>query len=296
VALTIRKRKAEQRRRTPSVLPINRPKLKYYNDDAPRTENSVRARQVTEHKRTIWRRLRLVPTLVAVGAILLSVAYSTTLTTTPGIIFAGDTSAYHPLSEYKMGITKILDSSFTNKSKLTINTGATQAAIIKAFPELDVATIGLPVIGRRPTITLHVRRPSLILTTKTNAFVIDTTGKVVAESKQLISSITASLLTVQDQSGLVLHVGDQALTSATITFIKNITAQLKAKQLILSGLTLPSGGNEIDVHIKDLNYYIKTDSSGDARIQIGDFIALKDNGTVPAEYVDARVEEKVFYK
>ncbi|MDB5182220.1 MAG: hypothetical protein JWO47_4 [Candidatus Saccharibacteria bacterium] len=289
-------KKAEQPRRAPTQAVVNRPKPTYYGNDKPRTENSVKARQITEQKRALWQRLRLVPTLIAVGAILLSVVFSTTLTTTPGIIFAGDQSVYHTIAEYKSGISKILDSSLMNKSKLTINTSSTERAIIKAFPELDVVKIGLPIIGRRPTVTLHVRKPALILTTKTNSYVLDSNGKAVANTSQLISSITGSLLTAQDQSGLQLHVGDQALTSETMSFIANLQAQLAAKQLTITSLTLPTGGNEIDVHLKDIGYLVKTDSSGDARLQIGDFIAAKESGAAPAEYMDVRVEEKVFYK
>jgi hypothetical protein len=290
------RKKSEQPRRAPSQAVVSRPKPTYYGNDKPRTENSVKARQITEQKRALWQRLRLVPTLIAVGAILLSVVYSTTLTTTPGIIFAGDQSVYHSIAEYKLGISKILTSSIMNKSKLTINATATEQAIVKVFPELDVVKLGLPIVGRRPTVTLHVRKPALILTTRTNSFVLDSNGKAVATTTQLISSITGSLLTAQDQSGLALRVGDQALTSETMDFIANIQAQLTAKSLTIAGLTLPRGGNQIDVRIKDVGYYIKTDSSGDARVQIGDFLAAKESGTVPVEYMDVRVEEKVFYK
>lgn len=292
--LSVRK-KAEQRR-APVRAVVSRPKPTYYGNDTPRKESSVKARQLSEQKRAFWKRLRLAPTLIAMGAIFISVAYSTTLSTTPGIIFAGDQSVYRSVADYKAGIGKILNSSLMNKSKLTINAPATEKAIFKAFPELDVVKLGLPIIGRRSTITLHVRKPALILTTKTNSYVLDSNGTAVAETKQLISSITSGLLTAQDQSGLVLHVGDQALTSETMLFIANIQAQLAAKQLTITGLTLPGGGDEVDVHVKDVSYYIKTDSSGDPRIEIGGFMAARDSGVTPGEYMDVRVEEKVFYK
>ncbi len=297
MALKILKhKKSEQARRSPVTRVISRPKPTYYGNDTPRTEDSIRARQLTDQKRALWQRLRLVPTLIAASAILVSVVYSTTLSTTPGIIFVGEASMYRTAAEYKVGITKILESSVKNKSKVTLNTATTQEAIVKTFPELDIATVGLPIIGRRLIVTLHMRKPALILTTKTNAFVLDNNGRIVAEAKQLLSSLTSGLLTAQDQSGLVLHVGDQALTSETIAFITNIAAQLKAKQLIISGLTIPTGGNEVDVRIKDMPYYIKTDSSGNARVQIGGFLTVRDSSTNPTEYIDVRVEEKLFLK
>lgn len=290
------KKKREQPRRSVGQSPVNRPRPTYYGNEMPRKEDSVRARLDTKQKLNLWKQVRLIPTLLAILAILLSVAYNTTLTTTPGIIFANDASVYRKTTEYKTGIAKILESSLFNRSKFTINTSSTSAAIAKAYPELDAVSIGLPIIGRRPTVTLHLRKPALILTTKTNALVLDTNGKVVAEAKQLISSVSSGLLTVQDQTGLELHVGDQALTTDTVTFITNVGVQLASKQLTISGITLPNGGNEIDIKVKDLAYYLKTDSTGDPRIEIGDFLAARDNGVSPSEYMDVRVEGKVFYK
>ena len=293
--LSLKKKKAQPRR--PSIATdIKWPRPTYYGNNTPRNEDSLRTRKANEQKRSLWKKLRLIPTIIAATAILASVVYSTTLTTTPGIIFANDASVYRTTEEYKTGLTKILQSSLFNKSKFTINTSSTAAAIIKAYPELDVATIGLPIIGRRPTVTLHLRSPALVLTTKTNAFILDTNGRIVTEAKQLASSVTDKLLNIQDQSGVELKVGDQALTANTITFITNVGAQLAAKQLVVSGITLPSGGDQVDIHIKDLPYYVKMDSTGDPRIEAGDFLAAKASGIAPAEYMDVRVEGKVFYK
>ncbi len=295
MALPFKKKKVSGRR-SPVTQTQNRPKPTYYGNDMPRSEDSVRARHITDQKQTILKRLRLVPTVVALGAILLSVAYSTTLSTVPGITFVGDASIYRTVTEYKSGIGKVLEGSLVNKNKLTINTVAVQDSIINNFPELDVVTVGLPIIGRRPSVTLHVRTPTVILTTRTNSFVLDSTGKAVTESKKLISSVAGQLLMVQDQSGLELRVGDQALTTDAVAFMTSISAQLKAKKITIVSFTLPSGGNEIDVRLKDVAYYIKTDSAGNARIQIGDFLAARDSGASPVEYMDVRVEEKVFYK
>lgn len=291
-------------KRKKSVAPRARPGITgrpsatfaYYAGDKPAKQDSLRARQASEQRQTFFKRLRLVPTLIALVVILLSIVYSTTLSTDPLIKYAGDTSPYRSTVAYREAVRSILGSSFFNRSKLTINVTATKNKLLQTLPEVDAASIALPIIGRRPTVTLHVREPVLLLSTKTNAFIVGTGGKVVAEAKQLPSSVSESLLAAQDQSGLNVRVGDQALSSSTVSFIQNVQAQLAAKQLSISRLTLLPAGYEIDIYVKGQSYYIKTDSSGDARVQIGAFLAVKDSGVKPAEYIDVRVEDKVFYK
>ena len=291
-------RKAKPQVRRPSQE-SGRPKpaFSYYAGDTPQTKkDSVKTRQREERHQAFLRRLRSIPTLIALAIILLSVAYSTTLSTNTNIKFAGDPPPYRTPAEYHLGISKLLGASFWNKSKLTNNTHKTETAILAAYPELDAVNIALPVVGQRPTVTLHARTAAMLLTTQTNSYVLDISGKVVAESAQLPSSQRDMLLTVQDKSGPALHVGSQAVTSNTVIFIQNVQAQLKDKKLSITEVTLPATPNEVDFRIKDINYYIKTDTAGDARIEIGDFLAVKDSGAQPAEYMDVRVEEKVFYK
>ena len=281
--------------------PINqagkpKPAFSYYAGDNKPKKDSVRARQASEQRASLFSRLRLVPTIVAISVILVSVVYSTTLSTSPHVTFAGTDSPYRTSDDYRNGITKVLQSSLFNNSKLTLNTSSTNNAILTAYPELDVASVSLPIIGRRPTVTLHVRQPALILTTSTNAYVIDSAGKVVSEASKILSSSREALLTVQDQSGLEVTVGKQALTSQAVTFITAAQAQLKAKQITIVQATLPTTPNEIDFRLKDIGYFVKTDITGDARLQIGSFIAAKDDGIAPGEYMDVRVEEKVFFK
>lgn len=294
----MRFRKAKPQRRQP-VADIGRPKpaFSYYAGDTLQTKkDSVKSRKKEERHQVMWKRLRSVPSLTAIGIILVSAVYSTTISTAATVKFAGDQSSYRTLEDYRSSINKILDSSVWNKSKLTINTFKTEKAILANFPELDAVNVALPVIGRRPTIILHARKAAVLVSTRSKVYVLDMTGKVVAESNQLPSIQRDKLLSVDDKSGLELHVGSQAVTTSTITFILNIQAQLRDKKLEITQIVLPVAPNEVDLYIKDLKYFIKTDATGDARMQIGGFLAAKENGTQPVEYMDVRVEEKVFYK
>lgn len=294
--MLFKKNKLLERKSTQQLGRPN-PAFSYYAGDKLRkADDNVKKRHSIDKKSTTISRLRLAPSLFAIAVILLSVVYSTTLSSDVSVKFANGSNAYRTAEDYKYGVDLILGLSVWNNSKLTINARNTEAALLKAFPELDEANLILPIVGRRPTVVLHERAASMILTTPSNEYVIDTIGKIVATAKQLQSSERDKLFSVQDQSGLDLHVGSQAITANTVAFIINARAQLKDKKLDIIQITLPPVPNEVDIRIKDQRYYIKTDSSGDARLQIGGYLAVKADGVNPAEYVDVRVEEKVFYK
>lgn len=297
MAVKLFKGRQKQRPRMPQMrsgTPAKRP-FSYYSSDNPVQPGRVERKGL---RPSTFKRVRLIPTYLALVAIFGSIVYSTTLSTTPTIVFAGDPSPFRSTAEYKSLAEKILASSLLNHSKLTINTSSINNSFLAQAPELDAAKLVLPIIGRRPTLTLHARQPALILATKTNALIIDESGKAVSDARQLPSSLREGLLTLQDDSGLEVHSGDQAVTKETVQFILEANRQLKSKNLAIERLTLPVTPNEVDIHIQGLKYYVKADVTADVRVQIGSFLAVKDKlgSKPPGEYMDVRVEEKVFYK
>lgn len=296
MGLKLRKNKTPKRQ--PSLNNSSRPSFSYYSaeNQASKTGQGTRRRSETLAIRDYRQFVRRVPTIVSMAVIFIAVVFSTTLTITPQVRFANEQSPYRDITDYQMMLRELMSSSLLNRSKLTINATKFENNILATFPEIDAARIVLPIIGRRPSITLHIRRPALLLTTKTNALILDNTGKAVSEVNQLPSSVVSGLLSLQDDSGLEVYLGDQAVTTETVAFIDNVRKQLEDKKMIIEKLVLPAVVNELDIYIRDLPYRLKADVSGNARSQIGAFLAAKDNGIKPSEYIDVRVEEKVFYK
>lgn len=247
------------------------------------------------------RRFRLIPTILAVGIIVLSILYSLTLSSKPTISFSqGIGSPYRDANGYIEAVEEILKSQPAYRTKLTVNTGEVEQALLERFPELSAAALRLPILGRRPSLVLDISPPALIITSGNRSYVLNGSGRAVSELSNLDPETKKDLLVLSDQSGLNLSVGKQAVTSETIGFIMMVAAQLKAQSISISQLTLPTSANELDIRLSGENYFIKTDVSGDARKQIGSYLAVRDylnqRGQKPAEYVDVRVEEKVFYK
>ncbi len=271
----------------------------YYSSN-DNTNSAVRERQQVGQQRTWLRRLRLIPSIIAVSVILMSVVYSTTLASNAKVNLLSEESPYRSITEYETYIGNLLGESLMAKSKLTINTARVEADFTRHYPEVHVAKLSLPVIGRRPTLTISVRQPFLLMTTKQRALVVDNEGKAVIDPAGLNSQALESLLKLQDESGAEIKIGEQALSKQAVSFIKDFLLQTEAKQLSISQLSMPAGTNEIDIRFKDVSYYVKTNSSGNPKLQAGSFIAVRDKlageGSAAQEYIDVRLEDKVFFK
>jgi hypothetical protein len=266
----------------------------YYNGEQAPAADAV---PVRKSRPPLTRRQKLTIVYGSVAVFLLLCLFCTTLTTGPVVSFVGEgTSPYRTQDVYASSAQELLGASIGSRSKFTINTGSVEKALLDEFPELSAAHISLPIIGRRPNLILAARAPAVILTTSSKALVLDTTGRAVTDVAHLSAAARSNLPSVEDSSTVEVRIGDQAVTSETVTFIRLALAQLKAKDMAVERLSLPAVANELDVRLKGVGYYIKCDISGDARQQIGRYLAVRDSGVSPSEYMDVRVEEKVFYK
>lgn len=246
-------------------------------------------------------RLRLLPSIVAILVIVGSIFYAITLSTSPNVKMVQDQiSIYRPIEDYERYASEVMSADLTSYTKFTANTTKLKYAIAEHFPEVDGVAVRLPVLGRKPTITLSIRQPSLLLSSSTNLFVLDQSGLAVALARDVDAEQLKGLYNIKDESGLDIEVGDQIVTSETIDFINNLRLQFGDKKLEISELLLPLSANQLDVKLAGTDYYIKMDISGDVRLQAGRYIAVKTElakqGITPKEYIDVRVEEKVFYK
>lgn len=268
----------------------------YYNSQ--RHEPNSKPLEVSEEHHS---RLRLLPSLIAVLVIVGSILYSLTLSSAPNIeLVDSQVSAYRPMQEYQAYASGLISGSLMQQTKLTVNSGEIESKMLDHFPELNGAAMRLPVLGRKPTMTLSIRTPELLISNLTNLFVLDHNGRVVALAKDVEPETLTGLKTVKDESGIELNLGSQAVTSGTVDFIKEIEHQLADKQLEIDTVTLPKSANELHIKLKDTSYFIKMDIAGDARLQSGSYLAVREelarNKITPSQYVDVRVEEKAFYQ
>ena len=208
-----------------------------------------------------------------------------------------------PTDVYQQAASTLLDSSAWNGNKITINTSQIQQKLQQEFPELSGISISLPLINSRPVVYIAPTMPSLLLSTRGGSYVLSSGGVALLSSGQLSNANRLALPTVTDQTNTKVKIGQEALPSSSITFIKTVVAELHAKNLTVASMTLPTAAAyELDVQPSGVGYYVKFnlhDTSG-ARQQAGTFLAvmqhLQSQGVTPASYIDVRLSGRAYYK
>lgn len=207
----------------------------------------------------------------------------------------------HPLTTYQHTAEQLLARSVLNRNKITVDTSGVAAGLKKAYPELSLATITLPLFGHHPYIYIAQADPALVLATQSGQhYIIDTQGRAIAAGDGS-TRLSLELLKVTDQSGATITTGSLAVPSTTVAFIKTIHFQLAQRQVHVDHFSLPAAGSELDVYLTGVRYFIKFNlASGTALQQAGTFLATQQyfegRGINPGQYVDVRLDGRAYYR
>jgi hypothetical protein len=126
---------------------------------------------------------------------------------------------------------------------------------------------------------------------------MDKRGRIISVDPNAAPS---GLISVIDQSGLSVGLGNQALPAGDVTFLSRLNHQLTGNGYEVVSFTLPAVGRQVDVRLKDKPYYIKFSSAHDVLQQAGAYDAvqkqLEAGKVTPSEYIDVRIGDRVYYK
>ncbi len=298
-------------RRPNSQLKSNKKVFSYYSNNRNdisstpliKTNNRTVDSNILSRQNSGTRIITHIPTIIATILILTSIAFATTLDNNPKILIgniAQGNSLVRSTNTYQTEISKILSKTVLNKSKLTINTSSVSAQIQANFPEIERATVTLPILGRRPIIGLDPSDPTLILSSLGRSYIIGRDGVAMIRVSDLVGKSQPTLPVIEDESGLGLEQGKQVLTKETVVFITSLIQQLKLKNITVDTIILPHIANELHIKISGKPYIVKYNLQSDSRQQTGTFLAVKDKlesqNIIPAEYIDVRINERAYYK
>ena len=237
--------------------------------------------------------------------LVISTGYILRLGDTPIIKFVGSKNNQRLTDQTQQDLynktKKILDSSFFNKNKATLNMSYLQNQLNSSFPQFSSINITLPLIDNRPVITLTGSEPLFILINTTGQYLINAKGAAFSRSENNINLGYLGLNNIYDQSGYDIQLGKLALSSSDVSFLQEISYQLTYKGYHIDKIVLPVSSREADVYIKNTNYYIKFNlNSNTHKEQIGTFLAtisyVKQKNLVINQYYDVRVDGRVYYK
>lgn len=281
------------------------PVFSYYASRSPGETGARRQhnRPLPETRRLLsWQTL---PVIAAAGVILAGLGYLLWLDTNPRIEVAevspGQAAVMQSPDTYQKAGRQLLATSPLNRLKLTVNTDKLAAEFKARFPELTEVVITTPLAGHRLIFKLQPTTPALALSPGNSEFIIlDERGRAVLETDDRARIQTLNVPIVLDESGVAAAAGDTVLPTEHIRFITEVIKQLEARKIEFQSISLPRIANELHLRPANQQYYIKFNLAGEARIQTGAYVAAKQRlegeNKTPAEYIDVRTLEKVYYR
>jgi hypothetical protein len=246
-------------------------------------------------------RFSRMPVLFAVGLFAVLCIINTTLGSTPHVQVMGTAAVpLRPADAYNDAAGALVRESALNKNKLTINTGHIQDKMRKQFPELTDVMVSVPFVGMTPVVHVTPGVPVLLLNAGSQLYALDIAGRALIRASEVPNIEKLDLPVVVDNSGLAVTAGKPALPASNVAFITEVIGQLQAKGLTITSVTLPAGTSEMDVRVSGVGYLAKFNLQGDGRVEAGSYLAtkaqLEHTHTVPADYIDLRVEGRAYYK
>ena len=276
-----------------------RVRLTYYSSHNRNTAASPFDISTAKPKKISWRS-RTIDWLLII-LLISGIGYSLIVRPTPKLSLSS--TIYHPQKVYLDTVSSKLQA-LKNRNKLTLDQKEIITSLQKQFPEIIGGSVNLPLFSQIPQVTLNIAKPSLLLKGTPGTFgandrlVIDQKGSVVGLITDLPQFKDLPLVT--DNSGFSARKGQQALSTADVNFILDIVAQAKHAGVPIAGLVLPPKGQEVDLITGDRPYFVKFYLGGDSAFQIGQFLAARNQfdkgGSQPSQYLDVRVNGKIFYK
>lgn len=295
-------KKKETKGRRPAAGSQSRQVFSYYSNNRSAPEESRARYEPPVHRRRGLDRLKHVPTLVALVVIVGCALYASMLSSSPRVhIVATENgkSLQRPVEVYAEATAAAMGDSVFNKSKFTFNSQQVASKLRQQFPEVASVIVSVPIVGKRPVVSLAISSPVLVLATNSGAYYVSDSGTPLVKVSDVAKPLE-NIMTVSDESGLPVTPGTQVLPTETVTYIRDVIWQLQATQTQTQSITLPADANELQLRLVNQPYVVRLNTTLDPRVSVGTFLAVKSrlegSGTIPKEYIDVRVEERVYYK
>lgn len=303
-----KKNKSRQPQTRNSSQPRSAPVIRYYSANKEATPQKRTERVQHDEEKTLKARshrfISLLPQRLVFIAIVALLLVNTTLSSAK-VAIASDTTAYRLAAVYEQKISELFGTSFLQRSKLTFSSDAFEQQIISAFPEVSRAVAVVPIAGRNVQVYLEFITPLVRLTTTDNQEGVIGEGGVFVflDTKSLDTSSLSELpvLTLKEQPEI--QEGSQLLTSVESKLLALLKAEFDGSAPYrpqVSSIVFDVKKREMDVRFKGTSYFAKVTPERDAREGVGSLIAtlkeLEGRNAIPKEYIDVRVEDRVFIK
>ncbi len=195
-----------------------------------------------------------------------------------------------------MQVQNVITSSPLTQNIIFVPTGKISEELKKQnyqIAEAEVKRTGLNSIS----VKLTEQKPSILWSSGNTLSVIGANGH--AYDGEITQLMKDKLVTVVDSTNLPVKKGEKVVTQEFVDFVNAVHEQLPNKGIAVAQYQIGDSTTEILVKTEQ-GYYIRFDTTRSVEQQLQDLSAvltqLKKTGKKPSEYIDLRINGKVFYK
>lgn len=280
-----------QNQRVISYYTASRRQLDNFERTSPQSESL--AYRKTERLRSAWFTILV----VVVGVI--SLGYMASLATRPHISIEG--TQYRSISELESTIDSTFTTDIRNRVKPLLQAATLEEKIQQIVPEASNVTVSSNLLGHRPQVNMTTDGPMAIFSQPGDAdYVISNRGRLLLPVSAVTGFDTTSLPIIQNQTGVKGKAGEQFMRPDESEAFQRLYAQYKAESS-KPVFTLSVVPHELLAKESGRGSYSAKYLLNDTIVtQFGSLRAtekkLQELSQTPAEYIDVRLADKVYYK
>lgn len=203
-------------------------------------------------------------------------------------------------SEYLDSVNSFIDSSVLNQSKITFDNDGLIKKLKEDFPEIQTVELSTSIFTDVLTARISITKPVFALETSNKIVIVGENGVALSVNDKSQANDTKGLKRVVDSSGVEPELGKPVFPKEQALFIAIVNEQLEKQSINVSSLEVTTSPYDLHVRLEGRGYYVKFNILEDPLQQAGALASFIKNqesrGVVPVEYVDVRVEERLFYK
>jgi len=275
-----------------SYYTASRRQLDNFERNSPQVETSLAYRRI-ERIRSAW-------FLIVVGSVLaVALGYLAVLGGKPHVSVQGP--QYRSAAVYEERVDAAFGNDIRNYFKPLLQQKTIEQAISQQIPEAKSVTVRSSLLGHRPEVKI-VTDDTLAIFSQPNGtdVLIGNRGKLLLPIAEATQINTTTLPVIQNQTGVEGKAGEQFMRPDEAQAVMRLLAQYKADnaQPLLTLTTIP---HELLVKEPGRGSYAAKYLLNDTVVsQYGSLRAtekkLQELGQTPAEYIDVRLADKVYYK
>lgn len=220
------------------------------------------------------------------------------------VIYSDQTLALTPpKAAYQQTAQKFTQAHFAAHFMVSLPREALAKDLMAQHPEIQKVTVKSQMFSRNPQLFIAFRQPVLLWKTskQQQSYYVDSQGK--AFDRNVFGKDDA-LVKVNDASGIPAELGSAVVSSRQIKFLGVLVGQVQAKsagKIKVNKITFPaSSTKEVDVNFTDKPYFARVYLDRAPEEQASEINTsinyLTQKNITPAEYIDVRVKDRVFYR